>query len=92
MGSFSGSVTSGEEIIDKIRADIEQKNGITNFGTLILRHVSIFDSNDGDEYIIDNNVFEIRNGVFATPSDPNLISIRSIKAKQNANISIYYLR
>lgn len=93
MGSYIGNTTMNNDLIPQIKSDIENKLGITDTGTLVLRHLTIY-GNDGDQFEIDGHIFEIKNGVFSSPTNDNLtlLTIRKIVPKQSSNVTIYYLR
>jgi len=92
IGSFEDFVQNGDNLLDLIFADVEVKTGhrITH---KVLRHVTI-NSDDGNLFEINGFTFEIRNGIFCTPSngDANLIVIHSFKPLQDCNVQVYYIR
>ena len=92
MGAFEGSVTTADNIVDLIYDDIKTRTGM-EFSRLPLRHMTIY-GNDGDRFEIDGFEFEIREGVFATPSNDrgDLIAIKNVKSMQDTSVAIYYLR
>jgi hypothetical protein len=92
IGSYEGFVRNGDNLLQLIFDDIETKTGkrITNKE---LRHVTI-NSDDGNLFEINGFTFEIRNGIFATPSnsEANLIVIHSFTPLQDCDVQVYYIR
>ena len=92
IGSYEGYVQNGDNLLTLIFDDVESRIGkkITNRE---LRHVTI-NADDGNLFEINGFTFEIRNGIFATPSnsDANLIVIHSFKPLQDCDVQIYYIR
>ena len=92
IGSYEVLVRSGDDLLALIFDDIENKAGI-KASSRQLRHVTIT-ADDGNRFEINGFPFEVRQGIFCTPSnsDANLLVIRSFSALQNCSVSIYYIR
>ena len=92
IGSFEGFVFDGDNLLDKIFDDIDAKLG-RKVTPRLLRHVTIH-ADDGNLFNINGFVFEIRHGIFCTPSngDGNLIVIDEFASMQDCDVQVYYIR
>lgn len=92
IGSYRGTVRAGDDLLGLIFDDIRYVTGheITN-GTL--RHVTVV-SDEGNRFEVNGFPFEIRNGVFATPTNgrADLMTVRSFSALQNCDVTVNYIR
>ena len=92
IGSYEGTVQAGDDLLELIFEDVENVTGkrITNH---TLRHVTIL-SDEGNRFEINGFPFEIRDGMFCTPSngDATLMTIRSFSPLQGCFVKINYIR
>jgi len=92
IGSFEGLVQAGDDLLELIFEDVEEVTGV-KITNQTLRHVTII-SDEGNRFEINGFPFEIRNGMFCTPSngEANLMTIRSFRPLQGCFVSISYIR
>jgi len=94
MGSYSNTVTAGEDLLDSIWNDIFENTGIKLSKPLQLRHIRILsDAN----MLFKINGFEFEtdaSGIFTTPNNDSgmLVSINEFIPLQDTTVEIYYLR
>lgn len=95
IGSYVGNVKAGIDLMPLIREDINDKLNINLSENIILKHISIFDTEDGNIYTINKFPFEIFNSTFSTAmigSNVENVLIESIIPEQDGECAIYYLR
>lgn len=95
LGSYIRDVTAGVDLMPLILEDANEKLGINLSKNFTLRHVTIYDPEDGNIYKIDKFPFEIMNGNFSTAmigSKADNILIESIVPEQDGECKIYYVR
>ena len=92
IGSYEGSVQAGDNLLALIAENIEEATG-ERLTSETLRHVTIL-SDEGNRFEINGFPFEIRNGMFCTPSNgtADLMTIRSFSPMQSCFVKIYYIR
>ena len=92
IGSYDGAVQAGDDLLELIFDDIKRVADleVTN---RTLRHVTIV-SDEGNRFEINGFPFEVRNNIFATPTNgrADLMTIRSFRPLQNCNVMINYIR
>ena len=92
IGSYEGMVQVGDDLLELIFDDVEKVIGV-RITNQTLRHVTIH-SDEGNCFEVNGLPFEIRNGMFSTPSngEANLMTIRSFKPLQDCHVKINYIR
>ena len=92
IGSYEGMVQAGDDLLELIFDDVEKVMGV-RITSQTLRHVTIL-SDEGNRFEVNGFPFEIRNGMFCTPSngEANLMTIRSFRPLQDCHVKINYIR
>ena len=94
MGSYSNTVTTGENILESIWENILEVTGVELSKPLRLRHIRI-KSEPNMLFTINGYTFETdTQGIFTTPNNDsgNLVNINEFISQQNTTIEVYYLR
>ena len=93
LGSYAANVSAGQEIIDLIYDDLDTKLK-HSVSRKPLRHVTIYGIT-GDTFTVNEHFkFEIKNDSWSSPNNDTgtLVQIRSLKANQQCDLQVYYLR